>query len=96
MLNLHIRAEKLPTPEREFRFHPKRMWRFDFAWPGKRIAVEVEGGVYSGGRHTRGKGFVADTTKYNAAALLGWRVFRFPTDMVRNGTAIKTLKEAFA
>jgi very-short-patch-repair endonuclease len=96
MLALHIRAEKLPAPEREYRFHPTRMWRFDFAWPAQRIAVEVEGGVYVGGRHTRGRGFVNDCTKLNAAAAMGYRVFRFPTEFVRNGTAIQMLKEVFA
>lgn len=60
----------------EHRFHPKRRWRFDFAWPAYRIAVEVEGGVYSKGRHTRAKGYSEDCTKYNEAAIYGWRVLR--------------------
>jgi very-short-patch-repair endonuclease len=64
-----------PTPE--FRFHPKRRWRFDFAWPAEKIAVECEGGTWSGGRHTRGKGYEGDCEKYNEAVILGWRVLRF-------------------
>jgi very-short-patch-repair endonuclease len=49
----------------------------DFAWPEQKVAVEIEGGVFSGGRHTRGAGFVADCDKYNALAAAGWRLFRF-------------------
>lgn len=60
----------------EYRFHPKRKWRFDAAWPEKMIAVEFEGGIWTGGRHTRGKGYENDCEKYNNALLLGWRVFR--------------------
>ena len=61
----------------EFCFHPTRKWRFDFAVPSLMIAIEIEGGVYSRGRHTRGKGYINDMEKYNAAQLLGWQVFRF-------------------
>lgn len=96
LMALHIRAEKLPAPQREWRFHSVRMWRFDFAWPGPKLAVEVEGGVFSGGRHTRGSGFIADAEKYNAAAMAGWRVLRFATTQVRDGSAISTIKEALA
>lgn len=97
LMALHIRAERLPAPQREWRFHATRMWRFDFAWLSPRkIAVEVEGGTYNGGRHARGSGFAKDAEKYNAAALLGWRVLRFTTEQVRSGEAIRTVKEAFA
>jgi very-short-patch-repair endonuclease len=65
-----------PKLDAEFHFHPGRKWRFDFAHPATRIAVELEGGVFTSGRHTRPAGFVADCDKYNAAAALGWRVFR--------------------
>jgi len=62
---------------REHRFHPERRWRFDFADVQNKIAVEIDGGAFSGGRHTRGGGFVADCEKINAAIVLGWRVFRY-------------------
>lgn len=61
----------------EHKFHPTRKWRFDFAWPTQRIAVEVEGGVFARGRHTRPAGFIADCEKYSCAALDGWMVLRF-------------------
>ena len=54
----------------------ERRWRFDFAHIEKRIAIEIEGGVYSRGRHVRPKGFIGDMEKYNRAAVLGWRVIR--------------------
>jgi len=78
---LLVRANGLPAPEREYRFHQRR-WRFDFAWPAERVAVEIEGAVYTRGRHTRGAGFSADCVKYNEAAAAGWCVLRFPTDVV--------------
>lgn len=77
----------VPLPERELVFHPRRKWRFDFAWPDVQIGVEVEGGVWTRGRHTRSSGFIDDCEKYNAAAELGWRVFRFPGTEVQSGDA---------
>ena len=70
---------------REYRFHPTRRWRFDFAWPDLKLAAEVEGGTWSGGRHTTGKGFEQDCQKYNAACELGWTVLRGTTTMVKSG-----------
>ena len=96
LMALHVRAEKLPAPVREFRFAPPRQWRFDFAWPEQKLAVEVEGGIFTKGRHSRGSGMLADMEKYNRAALLGWRVLRFFTDQVRDGSAIAVVKEALS
>lgn len=84
---LLCRAEGLPTPEREYRFCPDRMWRADFAWPDARLLVEVEGGVWTRGRHTRGAGYVGDLEKYNRATLDGWRVLRYAGDMLRDAPA---------
>jgi hypothetical protein len=84
----------LPVPEREYRFHPTRRWRFDFAWPDHLIACEVEGGTWAGGRHTRGAGFERDCEKYNEACLLNWRVFRVTGAMVRDGRALDVLEKA--
>ena len=66
-------------------------WRFDFAWPEQRLAVEVEGGSLSRGRHNRAEGFEEDCRKYNSAVRLGWRVLRYTTDMVTRGQAIADL-----
>ncbi|MGF6633542.1 hypothetical protein [Paraburkholderia sp. MM6662-R1] len=90
---LHVRADKLPAPTREYQFDPLRKWRFDFCWPEQRVAVEVEGGIHSGGRHTRGAGFEQDARKYLAATLAGWRVVRVTGKMVRDGSAIAAARE---
>lgn len=90
----HLRSGCMPSlPEREVKFHPTRKWRFDFAWPDKKLAVEIEGGVYSGGRHTRAKGFIADCEKYNEAAALGWTVLRFTADEVKSLKAINMTRK---
>ena len=65
------------APKREFMFVKGRRWRFDYAWPEQRVAVELEGGIWGNGRHTRGSGFLEDCNKYNTAVLNGWRVLRF-------------------
>jgi hypothetical protein len=70
-------------------------WRFDFAWPEQRLAVEVEGGMWSGGRHNRAAGFAEDCRKYNAATRLGWRVLRYTTEMVTRGQAISDMAKFF-
>lgn len=77
-------AEQLPVwPEREYRFHPTRKWRFDFAFVEAKLAIECEGGIWQGGRHTRGAGFEKDCEKMNAAAVLGWRVLRFTPGLLK-------------
>jgi very-short-patch-repair endonuclease len=87
---LHCRAYKF-SPEREYRFCEGRRWRFDFAFPEQMIAIEIEGGIWSRGRHTRPQGYEKDLEKYNMATRLGWSVYRFTTDMVMRGEAIDLL-----
>ena len=70
------------TPE--YQFMPPRKWRFDLAEPGTLVAVELEGGVHTNGRHVRAQGFINDCRKYNAATADGWAVFRFTADMLRD------------
>lgn len=67
----------LPAPSSEYRFNEHRKWRVDFAWPEQKLAVEIEGGIYTGGRHTSVNGFIRDMEKYNALAEAGWRILRF-------------------
>jgi very-short-patch-repair endonuclease len=84
-----IKVAGLPAPEREYAFCPGRRFRADFAFTGSaRLLVEVEGGVWSRGRHNRGPGFIQDVEKYNLAALLGWRVLRFTEKHIRDGSAV--------
>ena len=72
------RVAQGPPLEREFRFHPTRKWRADFAHLESRSMIEVEGGIFmrAGGRHTRGSGYASDAEKYLEAALAGWTVLR--------------------
>lgn len=94
-LAMHMAAVGL-KPVREFRFHEERRWRFDFAFPATKVAVEVEGATYTNGRHTRGSGFERDAEKYNAAAMLGWRVLRFTARMVKSGQAVRAIETALS
>lgn len=92
VLATHLRVCKISF-EQEYKFHPKRKWRADFLITGTKILVEVEGGIWSGGRHTRGKGYLGDMEKYNEAALLGYTVLRFSTEQVKAGVAIKQIEQ---
>lgn len=91
----------LPAPVVEHMFHPTRLWRFDYAWPGHKIAVEQEGGIWrqgfgkSGGAHTRPMNVIRDMEKYNAAGLLGWRIFRFTPSEVKKGIAASFMLDVF-
>lgn len=79
MLNLKVVSE--------WQFHPTRKWRYDFAIIEHKIAIEVEGGVWTNGRHTRGKGFINDCEKYNAGTALGWRILRVtPDNLLKQNT----------
>ena len=91
-----VKATLGVTVEMELKFHPTRKWRFDYAIPEHRIAIEVEGGVWTGGRHTRPAGFLKDITKYNQAALLGWRVFRVTPKTLITTETIEMIKDALA
>lgn len=59
---------------REHRFHPERRWRFDFAFPSVKLAVEVDGRY-----HRTHEGVRNDCEKGNEAIRLGWRVLHFPS-----------------
>src|SRR5690606_7227576 len=79
-----IRAMLLPFQdvlkykvEEEFKFHPERKWRFDFAIPELKAAIEYEGLNSKKSRHTTLKGYSGDSTKYNEAQRLGWVVLRY-------------------
>lgn len=57
-----------------------------------KLLIEVEGGIWSGGRHTRGKGYIGDMEKYNAATMMVIQVLRFSTEQVTSGFAIKQIE----
>jgi len=78
--------------EREATLIPKRRFRFDFVFPKFQLVVEVEGGTWSGGRHTSGVGFQNDCIKYNLALENGWRVLRFTSNLVKDRSGIEQVK----
>lgn len=93
-LELGMRAAGLPAPEREHRFHPTRRWRFDYAWPKPKVALEYEGTGGAKSRHMTFTGYANDCEKYNEAAILGWRVIRVTVGMVKDGRAIDQITRA--
>jgi hypothetical protein len=76
---------------REHKFHQSRKWRFDFAHIPTRTAIEIEGGIWNGGRHTRGSGYSKDCEKYNEAAKLGWCVLRYTADKINSRCVFEVL-----
>lgn len=72
---LACRTLGLPMPEPEVRFCPPRRFRFDWAWVEEKVALEIQGGIFTHGRHTRGAALLAEHEKLNLAASLGYRVF---------------------
>lgn len=70
----------------EHRFHPIRKWRFDFCWPGAKIAVEYDGIMFGHASHSSLSGILRDAEKINEAQRLGWRVFRANAKSVERGT----------
>lgn len=101
-----LKREGLPLPETEVVFAKPRKWRFDYAWidslhrqPGRPtwafgVALEVEGGVWTRGRHTRGGGFLKDAEKYNEAAIRGWKVLRVTPQQLCTLETIDLIKRA--
>jgi len=94
LLLFQIKSAGLPIPKYNYRFHDTQRWRFDFAYPEHMIAIEIEGGIWTQGRHTRGAGFLKDCKKYNTATLMGWAVLRFPSNLVKSGEALQVIEQA--
>lgn len=81
---------------REYRFHPTRQWRFDYAIPDLRIAIEIDGGIWINGRHNRASGYIGDMDKFNAAATLGWVVLKFTPQEQYTKKALDLITETIA
>jgi hypothetical protein len=84
----------LPAPVTEHRFHPERKWRFDFAFPTVGVAVEVQGGIWTRGRHTRGAALKLEWEKLNTAAAMGWRILFCEPNEVTTTAFAKRVKAA--
>ena len=85
-----------PVPVAEYRFDPVRRWRFDLAWPDHALAVEIEGGLFTGGRHVQGAALIREYEKLNAATLAGWAVLLVVPRQITSGALSALLGAYFA
>lgn len=86
-------CEIRPLPELEFRFDKKRRWRWDFCWPGQLVALEIQGGLWTRGRHVRGKGYLNDMEKWNAGTLAGWRILLVTPQQLLTWQTVEMLRK---
>jgi len=99
-LLFQIRALGLPEPTRELQIIAQRRFRWGFAWPERRLAVEVQGDIWrrtNAGRsagHANPSRIAKDYEKHNLVTLLGWRVLYFTPGMIRSGKAVDVLQVA--
>ena len=80
----------------EYRFIPPRRFRFDFACPDSKVAIECQGGIWTQGRHSRGSGLMSEYEKLSLAASQGWLVFLLSREMINEnwlGAIATTIKE---
>ena len=90
----YLWSKGIAKPVSEYRFRPDRRWRFDYAWLEERVALEVQSGIWSQGRHTRGAALLQEWEKLNAAAALGWRIlYCQPSDLLKPET-IEAIRKA--
>lgn len=87
-------SSDLPAPAYEVRFAAPRKWRFDVAWLAHRVAIEIDGGVWTSGRHTRGAGWLKDQEKLNAAVIRGWRVLHYTPQQIEAGEWVEDVRRA--
>ncbi|MDM1247900.1 DUF559 domain-containing protein [Acinetobacter sp. R933-2] len=87
----HLKSYKIEF-QTEFQFNPERKWRADFYILGSKVLIEVEGGIWSNGRHTRAQGYLGDMEKYNSAQEFGYSVYRYSTEQVKSGKAIEDIR----
>ena len=91
LFEFHCKSFKLVQWIEEYRFAVQfgRQWRFDFAWPALKIAVEIDGGIWTRGAHGNPADIERNMTKGNDAVLLGWRVLHFTPEEVQSAHAIQ-------
>jgi hypothetical protein len=82
----------------EYKFHPDRRWRFDYACPELKIAVEQEGGIWrkGGGAHSRPANIIRDMEKYTQASVMGWVVIRRTPSTLKSSATMRLIEKAIA
>jgi len=88
----HEHVRTLADLVRELKFHPVRRWRFDLAWPDEKLAVEIQGGIWLQGHHSRGQGMTDDCEKTAHALMLGWRVLPVVPSQIESGEALQWIE----
>ena len=91
---LQLRAHGVTGWTREFQAIPTRRFRLDFAWPDQKVGVELDGGTWSNGRHSRGKGYDSDCEKLALLQLAGWTIFKATATHLKDGSTIRWTMEA--
>lgn len=88
-------ASVLAGFKRNYRFHESRRWEWDFAWVERRLAVELQGGQWQRGRHTRGgKAYQNELEKHRAAVMSDWWCLCYTTDdIMKNDGALLAVRE---
>ena len=71
-------------------------WRFDYAIPKHKVAIEIDGAVWTMGRHNRPEGYINDMEKLNTATSMGWLVLRFTTDDRLKESTLRLIKETIS
>ena len=91
---LQLRANKIYVFKEQYRFHPTRQWKIDFAFPSAKLGIELDGAIFgkkSG--HNTGVGILRKMEKSNELQKMGWRIFSFSGDQVKSGYAINYILE---
>lgn len=84
----------LPAPLIEYRFHPVRKWRIDYFFVRARVGLEVQGGIFIQGRHSRGASLLKEYEKLNEAAAMGIRMLYCTPQQLKKGEILPVLKRA--
>lgn len=94
LFELMCDAHDLPRPTPEYRFAAPRRFRFDYCWKEQKIALEVQGGLFTGGRHVRGAALLKEHEKLNEACIRGYRVLFCTPQDVKTGAVFALIKRA--
>jgi len=66
----------------EVKLIPKRRFRYDYVHYDSKVVIEVNGGNWTHGRHTRPANLLSEYEKLNLAQNLGFNVFILTGEMI--------------